>query len=282
MIVGFLGKGGSGKTTLSTRFTQYLLQEQNKNVLAIDSDHNMDFVYNLGAHDEFSYLGDSLDDLHAHVGLEPDNHYSDAFFQDQDPVFSLRDLDDFTNKYSHSVNDQLRVMAGGPHTDRVLYGKSCSHVLFTALKVYLPFLELAEDQAVVVDEKAGLDGVSTGIPTGFNYAVVASEPTVHSTKVANDIADLLNFYEIPYEFVVNKVYDDEDRSFALENLSKEPLALLPFDKNAARLGDLSRSEKEAFANIVEKVTGHIASHGDVRRERSRTKFSRNNEYKHSH
>jgi hypothetical protein len=57
----------------------------------------------------------------------------------------------------------------------------------------------------VVDEKAGLDGVTTGIPTGFTCAVVIAEATPHGVKAARQIAEALQFYQVPFEFLLNKV-----------------------------------------------------------------------------
>ena len=44
------------------------------------------------------------------------------------------------------------------------------------------FLQLKENQHVIVDEKAGADGASTGIPTGMDFAVIVVEPTPHGIK----------------------------------------------------------------------------------------------------
>ena len=46
MRVAFLGKGGSGKSTMATAFVQEL-RSRGMQVLAIDADHNMDLSYNL-------------------------------------------------------------------------------------------------------------------------------------------------------------------------------------------------------------------------------------------
>ena len=78
-------------------------------------------------------------------------------------VFSLSPADSYTDRYTHRVKDRLRLMMAGEQTDTVLYGKACSHILTTPLKIYLPLLQIRENDVVVMDEKAGADGVTTGI-----------------------------------------------------------------------------------------------------------------------
>jgi CO dehydrogenase nickel-insertion accessory protein CooC1 len=63
MIIGVLGKGGSGKSTVSTNLVKFLASKKEHTVLAIDADHNMDITYNLGVTEEFPYLGGSMSDL---------------------------------------------------------------------------------------------------------------------------------------------------------------------------------------------------------------------------
>jgi CO dehydrogenase maturation factor len=51
MKIAVVGKGGSGKSTLSWLIIHYL-HEQNQNVLAIDADHNMDLMTLLDARED--------------------------------------------------------------------------------------------------------------------------------------------------------------------------------------------------------------------------------------
>ncbi len=223
MILGFLGKGGSGKSSVATQMALFLCRQE-KDVLAIDADHNMDLSFNL-THGEIPrdmpYLGASLLELQYYVGVKSHEKYSQVFLRETNVRFSFQKerIDAFTKKYSYPTS-QMRIMAAGPQTDQVMYGQSCSHILTTPLKIYLPLLDLGENQDVIVDEKAGADGVTTGIVTGVDVAVVVCEPTLHSIKTAQQIIDLLKFYNTPHVLVANKIMTDDDLAFISTHLAK--------------------------------------------------------------
>lgn len=293
MIIGFLGKGGSGKSTLSYRFICFL-ESQGKRVLAIDADHNMDLLYNFEARkteaeknasdetvrpaDKLNYIGQALSDLKKYAGIAEEQHYSEIFSTPNKLEFHIHPPDSFTKKYSEKISDRLRLMAAGPHTDDMLYDKSCSHALITPLKAYLPCLTLKKDEFVIIDEKAGTDSVGTGITTGFDVAVIVFEPTVHSIKAAKQISSLLEFYRTPSIFVANKVMNPSDEDFIKKNLGVRPEATIHFNKNLMRpdlpLGaDADNELKELLIKLEEKRSQLS------RLERSRIKFEKNLEYK---
>jgi len=227
MILGFLGKGGSGKSSVSSQMA-FFLHKQGKSVTAIDADHNMDLSYNLSSGEMFSkkYFSQSLGDLLQAVGLEEGQKYTEAFLREVSVRFSFIPLSQEIDSYSEVLPNGIRLMTAGPQTDTVLYGKVCSHSLTTPLKVLLPLLELQENEVVVVDEKAGADGVSTGIVTGIDVGVIVCEPALHSIKTAKQIAKLMDFYETPYVFVGNKINSSEDKDFIVSSLGQEPVAFL--------------------------------------------------------
>lgn len=276
MIIAFLGKGGSGKTTVSTLFTKYMLA-QGKTVLAIDADHNQDFSFNLGFPKDGAYLGQGMEDLMRYCGLPQQSKIKDVYAAGKRPEFSLNPSDAFTEKYALPVTDRLRIMAGGPHTDKVLYGQSCSHVLTAPLKVYLPFLQLSEGQVVVVDEKAGADGAGTGAALGFDVAVVVSEPTMYGVKAAGQIAELLQAHGAPYFFVGNKVMDAGDMEMLREQLPSPPIVCLEQSK-------LLRDARDAAGDIVttqamQTIIEHARSiASNDRAERAVRKFAENRDW----
>jgi len=277
MILGFLGKGGSGKSSVSSQMALFLNQN-NQSVLAIDADHNMDLSYNLSNGDvpEFKYFSQSLSDLQQSVGLKDGEKYTKAFLQDVDMRFSLSSLSAEIAQYSTVLENNIRLMTAGPQTDNVLYGTHCSHSLTTPLKILLPLLELKENEVVIVDEKAGADGVSTGIVTGIDVGVIVCEPALHSVKTAKQIAELMDFYETPYVFVGNKVTSSEDKDFIVEQLGHEPVALMMESNSIKRDPSISVSEwADELQTVFEKA--QLLSQNN-RLERTIAKFKRNNEF----
>lgn len=268
MIIGFLGKGGSGKSTLSSLYARYLHQ-QGKTVLAVDADHNMDLTYNLGVTEMPKYIGQGLKDLLKHVGVEGD--YRKVFALETLPEFCIDPVDAITHAYSISPQERLRVMTAGPHTDRILYDQACSHSLVTPLKVYLPFLKLEDNHAVVVDEKAGVDGVGTGVTTGFDAAVVVAEPTVHGMKAAKQISEMLVFFKTPHAFALNKARVPEDEALFAAEIGRAPD--LVFAQNA----DVARPTPvvpEAYAVEFAKLFAYVSTLDDTRLVRSKEKIDR--------
>lgn len=205
MVIGFLGKGGSGKSTFATLTNNFLINS-GKKVIAVDADHNMDLAFNL--------LGDELESFDSHFGSSYEELQDIAGFNDikydefvskqSDSIFRISPADDYTSKYVEKIGENQYLMVAGEHNQEVLHGQKCSHSLATPLKAYLPLLELGEDEFVVIDYLAGSDGAATGIVTGMDYVVVVVEDTPHSVKAAKQITELLEFFSVPYGYAVNK------------------------------------------------------------------------------
>ncbi|MBP9762880.1 AAA family ATPase [Patescibacteria group bacterium] len=275
MIIGCLGKGGSGKSTLATLLTKTITQSGD-HVLAIDADHNMDFSFNLGAEQEgIKFLGSALPEMLSYCGLKDGEKYTEIFFREEFPRFSFtKDKDSFTQAFTQTINDTTSVMIAGPHTDNILHGSHCSHSLVTPLKVYLPFLELAEHEFVVIDEKAGSDGAGAGICTGFDAACVVVEPTRHGVKAAEQICELLKYYDTPFVFVGNKVLSQVDVDFLNMHLPQSPVTCLPADQ-ATRHLVLSEENRREIKKIL-FILGGLNNHD--RQERSLKKITRNKQF----
>lgn len=235
MKIGFVGKGGSGKSTLSTLFVKHL-DALGKKVLAIDADYNMDLTNNLNAPSDMLYIGAGMADVYNfiqggytnHVHGPECNHSHDLIAT---PEFSLFPIDDITKKYSAPLNTNVRIMSAGPLTRAMMQSQSCNHELIEALKIYLPFLKLSQNEYVVIDERAGIDGLSTGITSGFDVAVVVVEATENSMRVGKQIIDLLDFFGTRYLFLLNKVADEaKEVDMFMDFYKNTPDIIVPFSR----------------------------------------------------
>lgn len=278
MILGFLGKGGSGKTTLATLYTKYLL-ENDKSVLALDNDHNMDFKFNLGHETDMNWMGQSLKEIFEKISISSTKEVADI---DAEYIFSINPADTVTEKYTTKIIDkdtgkELLLMAAGPHTPDMLYGNMCSHGLTTPLKVYLPFLKLNDNEFVIVDEKAGTDGVGTGVTTGFNLAVVVAEATTHGVKAAKQIIDMLMFYKTPYIVCVNKIRDVKDKNIYDKDFLEidENVLITHFNFDASAF-DLKSNDD--YKKEFKKIYDYSKKITDDRKERTKERIKNQKDF----
>lgn len=238
MIIGFFGKGGSGKTTTCFRFLQST-HEQYANVLAIDADHNMDLSFNLGIHESASYVGQSISDLEA--------------FLNTASVFTLHPPDSFTEKYTERAllgASAVRVMISGPHTESIFQHELCSHSLFTPVMRYVQHLSHPKNELVVIDNTAGMDAVGVGIPSCLQAAVICVESTTHSMKVARRLIEELRRFPIPVIIAANKIQTQEQEDAVRGAFSDLPLVRIPLDNTPPDAKQpLSQETKTAFQTL---------------------------------
>ena len=270
MVFGFLGKGGSGKSTLATQMVRYLHGNE-KNVLAVDADHNMDLAYNLGFDGDGPYIGGSFLPLREQFGLTLEDPTEDIFIGAVPSMqFSFTKPDAYSKQTVTQLENRLYLMMSGPQSDVVLHGSHCSHSLAAPLKLYLPLLALGENEAVVVDEKASVDAVSTGIPTGFDLAIVVAEPRTHSVRVAKQIAEMLDWYDVPRVVVLNKYQAEADNDVFVSLFAHEPFVRVGASSDPLAQSEQSRAACEEIFNYAQNLSSTSS-----RLERTVAKYKRN-------
>lgn len=277
MIIGLLGKGGSGKSTLAYRLTQHIHSKGN-HVLAIDADHNMDLSYNFNITKEIPYVGQSMSHIRKIMNLTEEEDYANVFLRGTlPPLFSIDPLDSYTERWSVNIDSRLRLMTAGPHTEGILHGGGCSHTLYTPLKIYLPLIDLKENQYVVIDEKAGTDSVGTGITTGFDFVFICVEPTPHGIKAAKQIATLLEFFGTTYAFVWNKVRNEKDQQLLKDNIKEKSFVFMHRDYFSNPEDKIQEKEEQELGNMLSYAKSKFEG-VSKRFDQTKTKFERNHTY----
>ncbi|TVT18033.1 AAA family ATPase [Amycolatopsis acidiphila] len=226
MKVAFVGKGGSGKTTLTSLFAAHLVAS-GKPVLAIDADINQHLAAALGASEEEAMalptLGDHLPLIKEHLrGDNPRIASADAMIKTTPPGRGSRLLrpfadDDPVLATCFRTIGGVRLGVTGRFTEDDL-GVACYHSKVGAAELLLNHLIDEPGEYVVLDMTAGADAFASGLFTRFDVTFLVCEPTLRSVGVYRQYADYARDFGVRLAVVGNKVTDDEDVAFLRDQL----------------------------------------------------------------
>ena len=180
MKVAFAGKGGSGKTTLSSLFVRHLAG-QGLPVVAIDADINQHLAEALGAAGDPPPMGAHLAEIKEYLrGTNPRITSAAVMVKTTPPGRGSRLLRPGGGDPVHALGVDTpcgaRLMATGPFSDDDL-GVACYHSKTGAVELYLNHLVDGAGEYVVVDCTAGAESFASGLFTRFDLTVLVAEPT---------------------------------------------------------------------------------------------------------
>ncbi|SNT58036.1 CO dehydrogenase maturation factor [Actinomadura meyerae] len=232
MKVAFVGKGGSGKTTLSSLFVRHLAG-RGLPVVAIDADINQHLGVALGLDEgraaKIPALGDRLTEIKEHLrGANPRISSAAAMAKTTPPGAGSRLLrfrgDDPVHEAGQEV-DGVTLLATGPFNDDDL-GVACYHAKTGAVELYLNHLVDGPGEYVVVDMTAGADTFASGLFTRFDLMFLVAEPTRKGVGVYRQYTDYARDYDVAIRVVGNKVQSEEDVAYLREHAGDDLLTWL--------------------------------------------------------
>lgn len=233
MKIAFVGKGGSGKTTLAALFARYLAAAGSP-VLAIDADINQHLATALGLPEDraarLPALGDHLTDIKEYLrGDNPRIPSAAAMVKTTPPgrgsrLLRLTESNPLHDMLTTEV-DGVRLGVTGPFSaDQV--GVACYHGKVGAVELLLNHTVDGAGEYLVVDMTAGADSFASGLFTRFDHTFLVCEPTLRSVGVYRQYVGHAREFAVRVSVVGNKVEDADDVAFLREHAGDDLLGWL--------------------------------------------------------
>ncbi len=217
MKIAITGKGGVGKTTLSS--TLSCIFSQTYKVFAIDADPDMNLASSLGIHEQITPIAKMRDLIKDRTGAEPGSSFGEVF--KMNPTIS--DLPE-TLAINYGPNDNLKLLVMGT-VDKG--GDGCVCPASVLLKALLRHMILKKDEIVILDMEAGIEHLGRKTAESVDMMIVVVEPGLKSLETAQRIKKLAGDIGIKnIQAVVNKVSSEEEEVFVREKLHELGIAFL--------------------------------------------------------
>ncbi|EPD56337.1 hypothetical protein HMPREF1211_07457 [Streptomyces sp. HGB0020] len=224
MKIAFVGKGGSGKTTLSSLFIRHLAAT-GAPVVAVDADINQHLGAALGLDEEAAAalpaMGDWLPLIKDYLrGSNPRITSAESMIKTTPPgegsrLLRVREDNPVYDACARPVEldgTAVRLMVTGPFTDADL-GVACYHSKTGAVELCLNHLVDGQGEYVVVDMTAGSDSFASGMFTRFDMTFLVAEPTRKGVSVYRQYKEYARDFGVVLKVVGNKVQGQEDLDF---------------------------------------------------------------------
>lgn len=284
MRIAFVGKGGSGKTTLAALFIRELTR-LGRPVVAIDADINQHLGSALGLSteqlDTLTPMSAVLPEIKEYLRGENSRIASAAQMVKTTPPgtgsrlirFAERSpLDEWCTLAIDGELSGARLMITGAFAEKDL-GVSCYHSKVGAAELYLNHLVDGPGQYCVLDMTAGADAFASGLFTRFDVTFLVAEPTRKSVSVYRQYTDYAAEFGISVRVVGNKVVDEEDVAFLRGEIGGDLLGWMGDSRYVRALdrgqhpdfGTFEPAGRALLGRMLDEVNGTVRDHAGMTR-----------------
>ena len=213
MKVAITGKGGVGKTTLSSTLAR-LYADEGRTVLAADVDPDANLGLALGLTQEEVDAIVPISKMRTLVEERTGATAANKFFK-LNPYVA-----DIPEKFAKSINGVKLLVMGTVD----LGGSGCVCPEHVMLKSILAAMTYRKDDVVIMDMEAGLEHLGRGTAANMDQFIVVIEPGARSVQTYRNVKRLAKDLGVKQVRVVaNKVRDQRDEEFVRSAIPAEDL-----------------------------------------------------------
>ncbi|MGP3980516.1 ATP-binding protein [Streptomyces sp. KR80] len=271
MKIAFVGKGGSGKTTLSSLFIRHLAAARIP-LIAVDADINQHLGAALGLDEaaaaELPPMGAHLPLIKDYLrGTNPRIASADTMIKTTPPgegsrLLRIREDNPVYAACARSValedGTGVRLMVTGLFAEGDL-GVACYHSKVAAVELCLNHLIDGRDEYVVVDMTAGSDSFASGMFTRFDTTFLVAEPTRKGIAVYRQYKEYARDFGIALHVVGNKIQGPDDLDFLRREVGDDLLVTVGHSDwvrsmekgRPPRFDDLEPANRHALSTLHE-------------------------------
>lgn len=207
------GKGGAGKTTMTSLLAQAFI-EKNYHVLAVDEDPQINLPFALGYPvnkiKEIIPLSKNVEYIEEKIGVKPGGW--GAFLRLNPSV------EDVVDRFGIKINDLLSCLVMGTISHPATGCLCPENALLDAV---IRHIALREKELILLDTQAGVEHFGRALAKGFSHCLVVTDATFNAMSVAMHSTDLAKEIGIKNIYlVINRVYTQADEDKALKLISQ--------------------------------------------------------------
>ncbi len=213
MKVAITGKGGVGKTTLSSTLAR-LYAAEGRTVLAADVDPDANLGLALGLTQEEVDSIVPISKMRTLVEERTGANEANKFFK-LNPYVA-----DIPEKFSKDINGVKLLVMGTVDVG----GTGCVCPEHVMLKSILSALTYRKDDVVIMDMEAGLEHLGRGTAANMDQFIVVIEPGARSVQTYRNVKRLASDLGVKkVRVVANKLRDERDEEFIRQSIPAEDL-----------------------------------------------------------